>query len=68
VPQAHGEKRKEALLICGKATEKMAEGPAEAGCRKQASNHLKRLRLRAVVVSVEEKSEINPAGMEQRNE
>lgn len=33
-------------------------GPAGAGCRKQASNHLKRLVLRVLVVSVEEKSDL----------
>lgn len=43
-------------------------GPTEVGCQKQASNHLKRLPLRVVVVSVEEKQRINSAGVDKEDE
>ena len=49
---------KEALLILWQSCRKDGGRPAEVGCRKQASNRLKWLMLRALVVSVEEKSDL----------
>jgi len=42
--------------------------PFEVGFQEQASNPLKWLPLRVVVISVEEKSEENLAGMDQKDE
>ena len=43
-------------------------GPFEVGFQEQASNRLKRLFLREMVVSVEEKSKENSAGDDQKDE
>jgi hypothetical protein len=43
-------------------------GPFESGFQEQVSNPLKRLSLREVVVSVEEKSKENSAGGGQKDE
>ncbi|UYM15569.1 hypothetical protein [Endozoicomonas euniceicola] len=55
-------------LICVEAIGEDGGRSAEVGCRKQASNHLKRLSLRVMVVSVEEKANNDSSGVVQRDE
>jgi len=50
------------------ASPTMRVGPSKSARRAQTSNHLKRLGLRAPVVSVKEKAESNPSGDYQEDE
>ena len=56
------------LLMSNISSLKDGGRPTEVCCWKLASNHLKLLTLRVLVVSVEEKVKFNSSGMVQRDE